>query len=80
MLNNLKMSTLSVSGPQAIRISGTICMMCGIIYGLNNGFKYFLKYAISGPQTPQMSVDESCNPLSMILTGGTMLLIANNAE
>lgn len=74
------MSTVSVSGPQAVRISGTICTMCGIIYGLNYAFKYFLKYEISKPNTPPVSVDEFYTPLSMILTGGTMLIIANNTE
>ena len=73
-------TSVYISGSQAIRISGTICAMYGIIYCLNYSFKQVLKYAMSGPNTPIFFDNEFCEPLSMILTGDTMLLVTNNIE
>ena len=71
---------LSVSGPQAFRISGTICTIYGIVNGLNYSFKYFLKNSLSESNTYPISVDEFYTPLSMILTGVTILLISEISE
>lgn len=72
------MNNVYISGTHVIRISGIICVMFGVACSINTCYKQFIRLAFYDPEP--IPLEELYSSSSIILTGGTMLLIAKASE